>query len=383
VASKRILLIDDDDRSIAVVERAVLGRDIELEVIRDGSLALKALRDHNPHAVILAVELSPQKQGYHLCRRLKKSPEFKSIPIVLTSVGDPYLDDHKKLSTRADAYVLKPFDGEAICGQLEALVGELPRRSQLGLHVGHSSGAYTEDPTVVADAILDIEETDIVETVEEAHEMGHGMNRSAATPQSLNQRPAPSAFDAALDSLEFDAQLREHDARLHVMDPELPRNPALNLASTPISTSVSASAEQEFNLELVLREEELNKQRVELERLAGEHALGIERLQREHSERLETLRTELEEELRRTKSELETALVELSQARTALEESSAQVALEQEEMRTLRSELKAERDLGLRLQERTRAELETRKEKLREASQILTALLEEREDDRD
>jgi DNA-binding response OmpR family regulator len=215
VESKRILLIDDDEGTIDAVRAFLAPYRVNLEVARDGGAGFDRAKDLKPDAIVLAVELSPQKQGYNLCRRLKKSGELKEVPVLLTSVGDPYLEDHKKLSTRADEYLLKPFTSKEFVEKLENIAGALPSVAAVAAEeiVEIEEEVDNRDVTVVSEVVEDVGDEDIVdmepEVVEvlEASAAAEAASRPSARRQSADLPFALTEeddnFDAMLESLEF------------------------------------------------------------------------------------------------------------------------------------------------------------------------------------
>jgi CheY-like chemotaxis protein len=76
----------------------------------------------------VCVEAQPTN-GYMLCTRLKKDDQLKSIPIILISsqATPDAFEKHKKLKTRAEEYLIKPFAPQALLEKASRLLGvELP-----------------------------------------------------------------------------------------------------------------------------------------------------------------------------------------------------------------------------------------------------------------
>src|SRR4051812_24445491 len=64
-----------------------------------------------------------------LCTRLKKDEALKGIPVILTSANatPDSFEKHKKLKTRAEEYLIKPFEPQIMLEKASALMGvELP-----------------------------------------------------------------------------------------------------------------------------------------------------------------------------------------------------------------------------------------------------------------
>lgn len=106
-----ILLIDGDAdfSSHLAAELSVRGHAAILS--SDGSGMMEYAQQKHVGAIILCVELANNANGFALCRRFKGDNDVKNIPLILTTgKSDPKVfEDHRKLKTRADEYLYKPF----------------------------------------------------------------------------------------------------------------------------------------------------------------------------------------------------------------------------------------------------------------------------------
>jgi signal transduction histidine kinase len=110
----RRVLVVDDNKDAATSLAAVLrheGHDVRLAY--DGPEALAAAASDKPQVVLLDIGM-PGMDGYEVARRLRKSPEFDTTPIIaLTGFGSA--EDHR-LSREAGfvQHLTKPVDPEAL-----------------------------------------------------------------------------------------------------------------------------------------------------------------------------------------------------------------------------------------------------------------------------
>src|SRR5207302_4448591 len=81
-------------------------------------------KQENPDLIVVCVEAQPTN-GYMLCTRLKKDDKLKSIPVVLTSANatPDSFEKHKKLKTRAEEYLIKPFAPQMMLEKASQLLG--------------------------------------------------------------------------------------------------------------------------------------------------------------------------------------------------------------------------------------------------------------------
>ena len=122
------LIIADDNRAITEVLKLnfdLLG--YEVFVAADGEEAEALFRKVRPALMILDV-MMPKRNGYQVCRDLKRDPELMRIPIVLLTAKSLKEDVYWGYDCGADAYVTKPYDPH----QLELLVDQLIREAASG-----------------------------------------------------------------------------------------------------------------------------------------------------------------------------------------------------------------------------------------------------------
>lgn len=123
----RVLIIESDLAFAATLRQALEARGVEVETTADGKRGVELAHAKTPAAVVLAVELGDRLTGgFTWCNKFKRDEGLKSIPLLLTSslATQQTFEQHRKLKTRADDYLLKPFGPRDL---LERLEPYLPR----------------------------------------------------------------------------------------------------------------------------------------------------------------------------------------------------------------------------------------------------------------
>ena len=117
----KVLIIDSELSSIQALRDALVEQGVETTVVADGNEGLNMVRSFQPDAIVLCVELS-RVSGYSICNKLKKDAALSNIPLVLTSsqATEETFEQHKRLKTRAEGYVRKPF----AVGEMLAVLSE-------------------------------------------------------------------------------------------------------------------------------------------------------------------------------------------------------------------------------------------------------------------
>ena len=104
-----ILLIEDDLPTIRLITSFFEGKGYSCKGVVSGKKGLEELNNFTPKIILLDIIL-PDYNGYDLCTMIKSDVNFKDIPLYyLTAI--PGSEVEKKLEeTKADSYILKPFD---------------------------------------------------------------------------------------------------------------------------------------------------------------------------------------------------------------------------------------------------------------------------------
>jgi len=126
--SKRILLIDSDEAFGQGLSNAINARGFVATLATNSEQGMTMAKSESPDLIVVCVEAQPTN-GYMLCTRLKKDEQLKGIPVILTSANatPDSFEKHKKLKTRAEEYLIKPFEPSAMLERASALMGvQLP-----------------------------------------------------------------------------------------------------------------------------------------------------------------------------------------------------------------------------------------------------------------
>ena len=142
-SSKGLVLVVEDERAIADIQRLYLSREgFGVHVESDGSAGLAAARKLKPVAIVMDVGL-PGMDGTDVCRILRSEDNW--TPIILVTARDEEIDRVLGLELGADDYVTKPFSPRELVARVKSVLrrshgvtGELPALSV---------GAVTLDPS--------------------------------------------------------------------------------------------------------------------------------------------------------------------------------------------------------------------------------------------
>ncbi len=87
----------------------------------DGGAALEVLSRVKPD-IVLSDVMMPGMNGFELCRRIKETPEWHDLPVVLLTAKASDSSHLDGLATGADDYIVKPFNADVLRARLVSLV---------------------------------------------------------------------------------------------------------------------------------------------------------------------------------------------------------------------------------------------------------------------
>jgi len=117
----RILIVGDEDCLLEVLRYNFEKAGYLVESIANGDRADARLKESVPDLVLLDWVL-PGLSGIELCRRLRRSPVTKTLPVIMLTARSDEMDKVCGLEMGADDYVTKPFSVNELLARAAALM---------------------------------------------------------------------------------------------------------------------------------------------------------------------------------------------------------------------------------------------------------------------
>ncbi|MFC2002105.1 response regulator transcription factor [Chloroflexota bacterium] len=122
MAGKRVLVVDDDARTVELV-KLYLNRDgYRVLTAYDGIEALRLAREGHPDLIVLDLML-PGMDGLEVCRTLRGESD---VPIIMLTARTTDEDKLTGLGVGADDYVTKPFSPRELAARVRAVLRRIP-----------------------------------------------------------------------------------------------------------------------------------------------------------------------------------------------------------------------------------------------------------------
>lgn len=130
MSSNTILIIEDQVDIMQLIKMTLSLGGYETHEAFDAQMGFKMIAAIKPDIILLDVMMpSPLEisipeinNGLDLCRHLKKSALYSSIPIILLSAKGQVLDVKAGLEAGADHYLVKPFSPIQLLETIKSLI---------------------------------------------------------------------------------------------------------------------------------------------------------------------------------------------------------------------------------------------------------------------
>jgi two-component system, sensor histidine kinase and response regulator len=116
-----ILVIDDEPNNFDVIQTLLGTEGYTFHYASSGQRALDRLDRLQPDTILLDV-MMPDLDGIEVCRRIRASIEWRSIPIILVTALTDKVELQRCLSTGADGFITKPVNRLELQSRVASIV---------------------------------------------------------------------------------------------------------------------------------------------------------------------------------------------------------------------------------------------------------------------
>ena len=117
-----LVYIVEDDNNISEIESFALKNSGYItEVFETGKIFFKHLQNKKPDIVLLDIML-PDMDGLEILKKMKNTPDYKKIPVIMVTAKTTEIDKVKGLELGADDYISKPFGIMELISRVKALL---------------------------------------------------------------------------------------------------------------------------------------------------------------------------------------------------------------------------------------------------------------------
>jgi two-component system phosphate regulon response regulator PhoB len=121
VSKGRRLLVEDDGALVELIDFHLGKAGFETTKTASGDEALLLVRESVPDLVLLDWMIEGTS-GIEVCRRLRRMPETKNVPVIMMTARGEETDRVRGLDTGADDYITKPFSPKEMLARIGAVL---------------------------------------------------------------------------------------------------------------------------------------------------------------------------------------------------------------------------------------------------------------------
>ena len=118
-----ILIVDDEPNILLSLQFLMKKAGYDVRTAQDGEQALAEIARAKPDLVLLDV-MMPKLDGFTVCQRVRATPEWQDIRIIMLTARGRDVEREKGLALGADDYITKPFSTKDAIDRVAALVGK-------------------------------------------------------------------------------------------------------------------------------------------------------------------------------------------------------------------------------------------------------------------
>ncbi len=117
----RILIIEDDSFSRDLVSYLLRSAGYTVLQANDGSVGLRLALQETPDLIICDLQM-PVMNGYDVVRGLRRSTDWRRVPLIAVTSFSMLGDRQKALSAGFDEHIGKPVSPETFIAQIETFL---------------------------------------------------------------------------------------------------------------------------------------------------------------------------------------------------------------------------------------------------------------------
>jgi DNA-binding response OmpR family regulator len=182
MARRRVLVVDDDAKTVELV-KLYLSRDgYQILTAYDGGEALRLARESSPDLIVLDLML-PDIDGLEVCRILRNESD---IPVIMLTARTTDQDKLIGLGLGADDYVTKPFSPRELAARVRAVLRRLPgERGPEEIERGELTMNFTKHEAWFAGRPLNLSSAEFKLLAVLAKEAGRAFSRASLIEDAL------------------------------------------------------------------------------------------------------------------------------------------------------------------------------------------------------
>ncbi len=131
--SGTVCLVDDDPANLTLLGSILSNHGFNVLSATDAESAFNLIQEGTPDLILLDVMISPEMDGYEICKRLKTEENTQDIPVIFLSALDQAIDKVKAFEAGGVDYITKPFLTDEVIARVQSQIQQHQIQQQLAI----------------------------------------------------------------------------------------------------------------------------------------------------------------------------------------------------------------------------------------------------------
>jgi len=123
MTSKKVLIIDDDNRNIFALRAVLKAKGYECLAALSAETGIEMMKEDGHVAIVLMDMMMPDMDGYQAMAKMREDEELKDIPVIAVTAQAMMGDRERCLEAGALDYVSKPINVDLLTKMLTKYIG--------------------------------------------------------------------------------------------------------------------------------------------------------------------------------------------------------------------------------------------------------------------
>lgn len=131
-----VCVIDDDPSNLTLLGNILTNHGFNVLPAVDADIAFKSIKVDPPDLILLDIMLSPEMDGYEICKSLKTNEATQDIPVIFISALNQAIDKVKAFQVGGVDYITKPFLPDEVIARVQSQTQQHQIKQQMAIQYG-------------------------------------------------------------------------------------------------------------------------------------------------------------------------------------------------------------------------------------------------------
>lgn len=131
--SGTVCIVDDDPANLTLLGSILSNHGFNVLPATDAESAFNLINTAPPDLILLDIMISPEIDGYEICRQLKTEESTQDIPVIFLSALDQAIDKVKAFQAGGVDYITKPFLTDEVIARVQSHMQQHQIQQQLAI----------------------------------------------------------------------------------------------------------------------------------------------------------------------------------------------------------------------------------------------------------